>query len=114
MTSPPNLQSGVVFVGEEYLILDRPISGITDHIARPVEGNILLDWPVHSIEYGAQGALVCGRGGRKIRCLHVVVSVPLLVLQREDILFKPPLPEAKLGAMSRLKMSNAVKASPPP
>jgi len=91
------------------MILDRPVSGITDHIACPIEGNILLDWPVHGIEHGPRGAVVSGRGGRKIRCLHVVVSVPILILQREDILFKPPLPPAKLGAIGRLRMSNAVK-----
>ena len=46
---------------------------------------------------------------RQIRCQHVVVTVPITVLQREDITFSPPLPQLKQQAIQRVKMSNAIK-----
>lgn len=46
---------------------------------------------------------------RRIRCRHVVVTVPITVLQREDITFSPPLPQLKQQAIQRVKMSNAIK-----
>ena len=47
--------------------------------------------------------------GAMLHCRHVIVTVPLLMLQRGCISFQPPLPPAKIGAISRIKMSNAVK-----
>lgn len=46
---------------------------------------------------------------RQIRCQHVLVTVPITVLQREDITFMPPLPQVKQQAIQRVKMSNAIK-----
>lgn len=46
---------------------------------------------------------------RQLRAKHVLLTVPVTVLQRGDILFTPPLPEAKQNAIQRVKMSNAVK-----
>lgn len=48
-------------------------------------------------------------GFRQIRCRHVVVTVPITVLQRDDITFLPPLPPLKQQAIQRVKMSNAIK-----
>ena len=48
-------------------------------------------------------------GGKRLRCRHVLVTVPITILQRQDILFKPPLPSAKMAAIERIKMGNAVK-----
>lgn len=39
----------------------------------------------------------------------MVVTVPITVLQREDIIFLPPLPQLKQQAIQRVKMSNAIK-----
>jgi monoamine oxidase len=39
----------------------------------------------------------------------VIITVPLKVLQSSLITFHPSLPPAKLGAVQRLKMGNAVK-----
>ncbi len=48
---------------------------------------------------------------RQIRCKHVLVTVPITVLQREDITFAPPLPQLKQQAIQRVKMSNAIKVT---
>ena len=48
---------------------------------------------------------------RQIRCKHVLVTVPITVLQREDITFVPPLPQLKQQAIQRVKMSNAIKVT---
>lgn len=41
----------------------------------------------------------------------MIVAVPILMLQQERIHFSPPLPAEKRGAISRVKMSNAMKVS---
>lgn len=41
----------------------------------------------------------------------MIVTVPILMLQQERIQFSPPLPAEKRGAISRVKMSNAMKVS---
>ncbi len=47
--------------------------------------------------------------GSVVECRHVIVTVPILMLQQERIRFSPPLPADKTGAISRVKMSNAMK-----
>lgn len=97
--------------GEEYLVLDRSVSRLIDHIARSSDANLLLDWPVHTIEYSASGAVLSGEGGRKLRCSKLVITVPISGLKNGGILFKPPLPEWKASAISRIQMSSAVKVN---
>ncbi len=83
---------------------------MVDHLAAGLQRNLRLDWPVRRIEHGARGALLHGPGAQRVRCRAVVVAVPLAQLRAGAIAFSPPLPEAKRGALARLKMSNAVKA----
>ena len=90
-------------------MLDRSISRVTDHIARISDANLLLEWPVHSIEYTSQGAIVRGSAGRQLSCSKVIVTVPIAILQRGDILFRPSMPPEKLAAIARIKMCNAIK-----
>ena len=42
----------------------------------------------------------------------MIITVPILVLQTLSIQFQPALPRDKLSAISRVRMSNAVKVSP--
>lgn len=85
------------------------MSRITDHLGRSSDANLLLEWPVHSIQYSAAGAVLSSYGGRKLRCSKVVITVPITGLKEGGMLFKPPLPPWKTSAISRIKMSNAVK-----
>lgn len=92
-------------------MLDRSISRVTDHIGQALDANLMLDWPVHSIDYTMHGATLRSSRGRQLSCSKVIVTVPITILQREDILFRPPLPAEKAAAISRVKMSNAIKVS---
>ena len=99
-------------VGEEYLVLDRPLSVLTEHLAKDSSAEIILSCPVVCIQRSGSRVLVtCGRG-RQISCEYVILAVPLRILQRGDILFQPQLPVWKQKAIQRLKMSNAVKVRP--
>lgn len=95
--------------GDTYLLLDRSLQELVQHLARPLQHHIEMSWPVHKIEYGREGAVLHGPHGRRKSCRQVLVTASLAVLQRGDITFEPPLPEAKQQALSRLKMTNAIK-----
>lgn len=95
--------------GDSYLVLDCPLSELVRHIASELSTQIHCNSPVSRIDHDHKGALVRLYGGRQIRCQHVLVTVPITVLQREDITFSPPLPQLKQQAIQRVKMSNAIK-----
>ncbi|DBA73197.1 TPA: hypothetical protein ACH3X1_011273 [Trebouxia sp. C0004] len=95
--------------GEDYLVLDCPLSDLVKHIAKDLNRQIHCNCPVSRIEHDSNGALIRLYGGRQIRCKHVLVTVPITVLQREEITFVPPLPQLKQQAIQRVKMSNAIK-----
>ena len=99
--------------GEDYLVLDRSVSRVVDHLGRTTDANLLLDWPVHSIEYTAEGATLTSFGGRQLRCSRLVITVPITSLKEGGMLFKPALPFWKTGAIDRIQMSNAVKVGYP-
>ncbi len=52
---------------------------------------------------------LCLHAGSVVQCRRVIVTVPIMMLQQERIIFSPPLPAEKTAAISRIKMSNAVK-----
>ena len=97
--------------GDSYLLLDRSLRELLRHIAHPVQSSTRCAWPVTRISAskhpGAPLALDTPRG--RILCQQVVVTVPLTVLQRQQLTFSPPLPAEKLQALGRLRMGNAVK-----
>ena len=95
--------------GETYLLLDRSLQSLVNQLAQPLAGNVQLDWPVHKISYGQDGATLHGPHGKRKRCRKVLVTASLAVLQAGIIAFEPPLPQAKAGALSRLRMTNAIK-----
>ncbi|KAL3134987.1 hypothetical protein ABBQ32_007941 [Trebouxia sp. C0010 RCD-2024] len=95
--------------GDSYLVLDCPLSALVQHIAKTLNKQIHCNCPVSRIEHDAKGAVITLYGGRQIRCRHVVVTVPITVLQRDEITFSPPLPQLKQQAIQRVKMSNAIK-----
>ena len=101
------------FAGDSYLLLDRSLQALIEHIAAPVRDRILTSWPVSSVEQSAHldGPLIVqGPGGQQLACRRVIVTVPLPVLQRGQLTFSPPLPQRKQEALARLRIGNAVKA----
>lgn len=91
------------------MLLDRSLQALVDHLAEPLQARIHLNWPVHKISHGPDGVVVHGPHGRRKRCKKVLVTASLAVLQSDIIAFQPRLPAAKRGALSRLRMSNAIK-----
>lgn len=97
--------------GEEYLVLDRPLSALVDRIRDGLD--VRTRHQVSLIQYGASRE----RGGVRVHCTNgdvfvcdqVVVTVPITILQAGQIKFDPPLPSEKVKAIHRLKMSNALK-----
>ncbi|CAK0783395.1 hypothetical protein CVIRNUC_006594 [Coccomyxa viridis] len=95
--------------GDTYLVLDRCLSSIVEHLHSKLEGRTRTSWPVSCIEYSDGSATVHGPSGQRLRARHVIVTVPILALQNGSISFKPALPRAKGDAIARIRMSNAVK-----
>ncbi len=67
-----------------------------------------LSHPVTDIRVEADGVVVRA-AGLDFEGSHVVVTVPLGVLQKGAIAFDPPLSAAKVAAMGRLEMGNLEK-----
>ena len=59
---------------------------------------------VRTVSVDDEGVLVRDAAGGEHRADHVVVTLPLGVLQSGDVTFDPPLPEAKQTAIGRLGM----------
>ena len=59
---------------------------------------------VTTVESGDDGVVVRTRAGDEHSADHVVVTLPLGVLQTGDVTFDPPLPEEKQDAIGRLGM----------
>lgn len=94
-------------------LLEHDFSGYDDNNFRLAEGytrllqrlahglDIRLNLPVRRVSWGPDGARVrCGDEAFDAR--HVVVTLPLGVLQAQDVEFAPALPRAKTQAIARL------------
>jgi hypothetical protein len=52
--------------GETYLVLDRSLKAVVQHLAAGLEDNMALEWPVHRIDYSLSGAKLFGLSGEAI------------------------------------------------
>ena len=102
-------QTSIPLAGEEYLVLDKPLSALTNHLRTSSGVRVLTQWPVVSIDYSKPIIRVRSQYSKTIHCTRVIITVPLKMLQQEDIHFVPRLPTSKQGAIDRLRMSNAIK-----
>ncbi|BFI42826.1 protein MpOMT24 [Marchantia polymorpha subsp. ruderalis] len=94
--------------GDTYIILDRPLSSVVNHVARNL--NIRLDWAVKQVEHLEGGNFrLRSQDGRTLRADFVILAVPVTTLQQSLITFHPPLPEGKLRAAKAIGMSNVMK-----
>jgi len=94
-------------------LLEHDFSGYGEGNYRIVEGyarllgclarglDIRLGMPVKRVEWSGRGAVVHARG-KTLACRHVVVTLPLGVLQAQDVTFDPELPAGKQAAIERL------------
>ena len=76
-------------------------SRIPEFLARGLD--VRLRHRVTLIEHGRDGVTVT-TDRERFHAARAIVTLPLGVLQNEDIKFDPPLPDAKLGAIERLGM----------
>ena len=76
---------------------------LTDAIVKPLAkgSNIRLGSPVNKITANDDRVVVTMGDGKSVTCRHVVVAVPLGVLQASAITFTPPLPPTHTDALSR-------------
>ena len=102
-----------MIAGETYLLLDRSLRHLVEHIGEPSHRQTALQWPVCRIFHSPSGAMVYGPRGTRLHARHVLVTVPLAILKRGDIVFEPPLSKRKQAALQRLQMSTAVKVAIP-
>jgi len=79
---------------------------LVEHLAAGLD--IRVEQQVLSIDHGGEGCAVATAAGVH-QCDRVVVSVPLTVLQRRMITFRPGIPEHEASA-DRLAMANLEKA----
>ncbi|MCO4774159.1 MAG: FAD-dependent oxidoreductase [Deltaproteobacteria bacterium] len=114
--SPEELQSAAALVdesgpedpvdGEDQL----PVGGyrvLVDSLADLL--TIRLNTPIVGVTTGEGSVLVETSGGELIEGSHVIVTVPVGVLEAGVIAFDPPLPAAKQEAIDRSEMANLEK-----
>lgn len=72
--------------------------------------DVRLDTAVTEIRWDESGAeLSVGPASQRLQARHVVVTLPLALLQAEAVRFDPPLPEPKRRAIVALAMAPAMK-----
>lgn len=91
---------GEEFEGDDLMVVgyDSIVSGLLTGV------NVLLDHVVADIRYDSIEGVVVTTNRGAIQADYVVVTLPLGVLKSGGVSFSPPLPTAKLTAMSHLQM----------
>jgi monoamine oxidase len=88
----------------------RILDGYSRLIEALAEGlDIRLKTEVAAVEWGTKPVRVYTTAGEVFEADHVVVTVPLSLLQRGCVRFNPPLPAEKQGAIETLKVGPAIK-----
>ena len=90
------------------VILEKGYVSIIEIIESQLE-QIKLNHVVESIRYDQDGVLVTTNKG-DFTADYVIVTVPLGVLKKGDIIFEPALPEKKLQSIEKLSMGTMNKA----
>lgn len=96
-------EEGEGYPGDDVLIVPGYVAlvdGLADGLA--IDTGVVVDTVV--VEEDGEGVVVRDVDGGEHRADHVVVTLPLGVLQSGDVTFEPPLPEAKQTAIDRLGM----------
>jgi monoamine oxidase len=81
---------------------------IENRCAKAIE-RLFLEAPVRVIDYSISPTIVTIDSGRQFQADHVLVTVPLKVLQNRNIQFSPMLPPAKTSALNHIGMGPGIK-----
>jgi monoamine oxidase len=87
------------------VVIDGGYRTLVDHLATGLD--VRCTSAVTAIEHGPTGCCVT-TGGTTLRSEHVIVTVPLTMLQRRDIRFVPGIPDHEAAA-DRLAMAHLEK-----
>ena len=79
------------------------------HIASEVTDNIILDSPVEAIDYSGERVVVSTNQGQNYTADKCIITVPITILQDEDITFQPELSFEKRNAFHGLGMERGMK-----
>jgi lysine-specific histone demethylase 1B len=82
---------------------------INTHIASEIQDSIVLNAPIHRVEYSQSGVVVTGFDGQQYAGDKVIITAPISILKRNDIQFIPALPVAKTTAFSKIGMDAGMK-----
>ncbi|MCH8487179.1 MAG: FAD-dependent oxidoreductase [Candidatus Cyclonatronum sp.] len=74
-----------------------------------VRNHIRLNRPVTEIDYSGRNILLTDASGERYKAGKVIITVPVTILQQDDIRFIPELPRSKRLAFSKIGMEPAIK-----
>lgn len=89
-------------------IVPGGMAQVVDKLGQGLE--VHLGSPVQSLEWSNKGCWVT-TGKEKLECDQVVVTLPVGVLQKKSVEFRPALPAWKEKAISHLRMANLKKVA---
>ncbi len=94
---------------KEFLLKDSDILSIIEERFAEILGKIKYNTPVVSIAYSGDNVNIGDAAGQQHKADKVIVTVPITVLKRNDILFVPSLGSAKTEAFQKIGMDYGMK-----
>lgn len=80
-----------------------------EHIAQPIQDKVVLNTPVHSIDYSSDKVVVTDVNGVAHSADKVIITVPISILKLNEVSFRPELPSEKTEAFSKIGMGPGMK-----
>lgn len=94
---------------QDYRFRETFYDFIDREIADKVKDNIMVNAPVASIDYSGKDIRVLTKDNQAFEAQKVIITVPITILQSEDILFSPALPQEKVQAFQKIGMDAGMK-----
>lgn len=101
--STVELNKSLAFPGHDR-IFKSGYGRLIDKMVEELDIPILFNQNVKLIDYSGDTVAVITQSGVEYQATYVLVTVPLGVLQKGDLLFNPHLPQANRTAINKLKM----------
>ncbi len=96
--------------GDENLMIGgKTFLAVMQDKFKEVIPKIILNKPIVAIDYNSQKILLQDATGNKLSFDKVIVTVPLTILQSGGLVFSPPLPVAKITALTKIGMASGMK-----
>jgi monoamine oxidase len=82
---------------------------IDKNITEKIKDSILLNTPITKIKYSEDSIIVSDKNGKSHEGDKVIITVPITILQDNDIEFEPVLPQSKIDAFNKIGMGAGMK-----